>query len=133
MKKIAICTFISLSCLVLHPVYADENRESGFGFGMSSGTPERSGNNYGWGFGPADDYPRRDDGIEQSSATGGMSWGNGSRRYRDRRPFFSFGPHRDYYGPPPHWYGHPGWGPYPPQPYPYGQPHPQPQPAPDSK
>lgn len=129
MNKHLISALISVSCLICTPVSADDNK-SGFGFGMGSSTPERSGNSYGWGFGSTDDYDRNADGIEQSSANGGMSWGNSRDRYRRSRPFFSFGSQRGYYPPPPPYgYGHPGWGAYPPAPYPYWQ---QPQ-QPDDK
>ena len=96
-----------------------ESEQSGFGFGMGSGTPSRHGNNYGWGFGPADSNP--DSGIEQSSASGGMNWGDDRRRYRDRwygnrsRSGFSFGSSSRRYPPPP-WAGYPpppGYGAYP--------------------
>ena len=88
-------------------------------------------NNYGWGFGPADDYDRRDDGIERSSATGGMSWGSGRNRYRNNRSFFSFGSRRGYYGPPPGYYQ--DWRGYPPAGHPYWQQPQQQHPAPDAQ
>ena len=97
-----------------------ESEKSGFGFGMGSGTPTRHGNNYGWGFGSVDPDP--DSEVEQSSASGGMNWGDDRRRYRDRwygnrsRSGFSFGSssRRYPYAPPP-WAGYPpaGYGGYP--------------------
>ena len=124
---------ISLTlCLCATTSQADSDNRSGFGFGMGSSTPERSGNNYGWGFGPADDYQdqrsRREGGIEQSTTRGGMSWGSGRSRYGNNRPFFSYGSRRNYYAPPPHWGSPYGQRPYPPAAYPYRPTH-QPPPA----
>jgi hypothetical protein len=118
MNKLLLTTVIGCCFLMTTASLTAEERKSGFGFGMGSGTPERSGRNYGWGFGPTDDYRETESGIEQSTASGGMSWGDGNRRYRNSRPFFSFGSSRDRYGPPPGWgyYPPPGWGYYPPPP-----------------
>jgi hypothetical protein len=127
MKKLLFPLVVGISCMICIPSFADDTRKSGFGFGMGTSTPERSGRSAGWGFGSVDDDDRTEDGIEQSSASGGMSWRDDDYRYRHRRPFFSFGSHRSPYGPPP-WYGPPpGWGYYPPPPYPYPQSGQQPQ------
>jgi hypothetical protein len=103
----------------LLPVSVLAESNSGFGFGMGSATPERSGNRYGWGFGSTDDDPG--DGIEQSSMNGGMGWQDGRRSYPNRwsgnrsgsRSGFSFGSSRNRYAPST-WTGHPGYGAYPP-------------------
>ena len=124
MNKFLLTTVISCSFILCTPHLIADDKKSGFGFGMGSSTPERNGRNYGWGFGsPNDDY-ESDEGIEQSTATGGMSWGNDNRRYRERRPFFSFGSNRGRYGPPPGcgYYPPPGWGYYPPHSQQYPQP-----------
>jgi|GEM_PF-4031542 len=126
MKTSIIALIASIAYITSPTCFAESDNKSGFGFGMGSGTPTRNGNNYDWGFGPADEYDRRGDGIERSSATGGMSWGNGRNRYRNSPSFFSFGPRRGYYGPPHGYYQ--DWRGYPParQPYPYWQQYQQP-------
>jgi hypothetical protein len=135
MKKLLFTTLIAISCTMCIPSYAADNRKSGFGFGMGTATPERSGRSAGWGFGSVDDYDQTEDGIEQSSASGGMSWRDDDYRYRHRRPFFSLGSRRNHYGPPPPpVYGPPpGWGYYPPPYYQYPQPGQQPQPDTEEK
>lgn len=124
MNKLLLTAVISCSFILSTSTLIADDKKSGFGFGMGSSTPERSGRNYGWGFGSPNGYDETEDGIEQSTATGGMSWGDGNQRYRDRsRPFFGFGSSRGRYGPPPGWgyYPPPGWGYYPPHPQ-YQQP-----------
>lgn len=133
MKLFSMSVLVITTGLITSPALAEEQRKSGFGFGMGSGTPERHGNRYGWGFGSVDDDP--DDGIEQSSMNGGVGWrdnydrGRPSNRWSRGGSGFGFGSNRHRYAPPPPWAVNPGYGAYPPPYDPRWQTFPQPNPA----